>query len=123
MDDDAIEDEQTVVLKHIMEMMQQKERIPSALPKSFLQSVDVSYVCHISENIGWFGSVVGSHGHSVYENGFKEYTKEVDAALKQKAFSVQRDGEMELPELLLVNKGLVVKWQWIWQQGIFDGMC
>lgn len=106
------ENARDALFNNIVTMMAQNTPIRSILPKSLLQTIDTSYIRHISEDIGYFGVPAGTDGYDRYMKGFSAYSNEVKEALLEKASS-SRTCSHDSADITLANKHLVTKWEWL----------
>jgi hypothetical protein len=106
------EEAKEALFQNIITVMSQKEPIRSILPKSLFQTIDTSYIRHISEDIGFFGVPEGTDGYDRYMKGFSAYYEEVKVALLEKASSSRTCGHDSV-DIMLANNHLVTKWEWL----------
>ena len=123
MEEETIEQEMMKITDGITAAMGQRDPIPSALPPSLMDSLNNSYIRHLSPIIGVFGCDQNRREWKEYEAAYTKYSAEVEKGLAEKVASVVEDSteqSKEHPALKQINDHLVVKWQWL-NKGIFDG--
>lgn len=99
------------LVRHVVNVLEQKRPIHSIMSKELMETLNDSYIRHLSEHIGFFGVSEGA-GHEMYMQGHAQYKREVREALVKKA-SATMARTNDSPDLKLANEHLATKWDWI----------
>ena len=96
--------------------MGQRDPIPSAFPQSLIDSLNNSYIQHLSPIISVFGCDQNWQKWKEYEAAYTKYSGEVEKGLAENVASVVEDSteqSKEPPAVKQTNNHLVIKWQWL----------
>jgi len=113
------EEEMTKLTEGVMDVLEGEECIPSALPASLLETLNNSYIRHLSPFIGLFGCQKDRKEWHDYEAAYSKYSEEVVKSFSDKVKSVVEDA-VDTQDLKQINEHLIIKWAWL-NKGIFDG--
>jgi len=116
---DEADEEMRDVVRGVMDVLKEKEAIPSALPPLLLEEVNNSYIQHLSPLIGLFGCQKDRMEWKAYDDAYSKYSEEVEQLLSGKVASVVEDAA-DNEDLKKINEHLIIKWAWL-NKGIFDG--
>jgi|SRR5882762_388063 len=116
---DEADEEMGDLVRAVMDVLKEKEAIPSALPPSLLEELNSSYIRHLSPLIGLFGCQKNRMEWKAYDDAYSKYSEEVEELLSAKVASVVEDAA-DNEDLKKINEHLIIKWAWL-NKGIFDG--